>query len=256
VAASPGDEVSSISAQAQRAEPGIDRVEQHPQQVGRVDHQGVALDPDRAVRIVEPNQRRVGGDDHLLARLVEARALEGSPDAWLEAADDRVVSGVRRLAGDWSEDQPGPLVGIDQRVEQHRSELLGKGVLGLGRVEGSVDDLGEGLLIEDAALGPGRGVRGGDRRDEQQHEQCREKGSEHRRSLAARLGAGCDALGEALPGRIARRPPLRDVTLASVRIDQRLLDRSVCIGRREEDPAVVRRPLEWAVQTARAKDGK
>ena len=53
-----------------------------------------------------------------------------------------------------------------------------------GVVERAVHGLGEGRAIHDAPARPGRGVGRGDGRDEGEHEQRRQEGSEHRRSLA------------------------------------------------------------------------
>ena len=182
-------------ADAELAEARLDGVEGGPQEVGAVDDERVVLDPDRAVGVVEADQRVVRGLDEPQARGRDPGIVEGRLDARFEATDDRRVWSVRRLAGERGEDQAAALVGVDERVEHRRGQLLGEVLAGFGRVERLVHGLGEGRAIHDAPARPGRGVGRGDGRDEGEHEQRREEGSEHRRSLAWARANGVSAGG-------------------------------------------------------------
>ena len=173
-------------ADAELAEARLDGVEGGPQEVGTVDDERVVLDPDRAVGVVEADQRVVRGLDEPQARGRDPGMVEGRLDARFEAPDDRRGGSVRRLAGERGEDQAAALVGVDERVEHRRGELLREVLAGFGSIERAVHGLGEGRAIHDAPARPGRSVGRGDGRDEGEHEQGRQEGSEHRRSLAGR----------------------------------------------------------------------
>ena len=178
-------------ADAELAETRLDGVEGSPQEVCAVDDERVVLDPDRAVFVVEPDQRVVRGLDQPQARGGDPRMVEGRLDARLEAADDRRRGSVRRLAGERGEDQAAALVGLDERIEHRLGQLLGEVFAGFGRVERAVHRVREGRAIHDAAARPGRRVGRGDGRDEGEHEQRRQEGSKHRRSLAAHRAGPC-----------------------------------------------------------------
>ena len=198
----------SGDADAELAEARLDGVEGGPQEVGAVDDERVVLDPDRAVGVVEAGQRVVRGLDEPQARGRDPGMVERRLDARFEAPDDRRVGSVRRLAGERGEDQAAALVGIDERVEHRRGQLLREVLAGFGRVERTVDGLGEGRAIHDAPARPGRRVGRGDGRDEGEHEQCREEGSEHRRSLG---GPAKRRVGRRpVKSSVRRRAPVRE----------------------------------------------